>query len=756
MADISIADIGPTTANAKALRAINKYGMNLADFAALTTGTSYSRIGNGGVYTVTNWISDGVFANLAAAQAVYPIIQSGSDQVDWVLLQSAIDFMIYGSLGSSVYGSTKRKLLIPAGRFRCNRPLQIGYATVGTPPANLNANGYVSITIEGEGVHYDPSGNGMTGTTLEFPYTNDVGIAVNKGVQILIKDLTVTGAYSYNNSLSVLDTAGVWDVANWKDPALPTANWLGGAAVNVGIALDPYTDSASAAAYPARVLPSYFGGGTTTAQFGTAGGSHCTLENVNISDFVIGYGRPHGDSNGEFIRHHVGNYRNVVYGIVAGHSQARNNSFRDLDFFNFHSAFSNEGGTRTNANLHGTYDNIHAAYGYQLLYNTAGGWSGPLVFTNIYMEGAYIIGTVSTQTKFENCYFSFYDQSGTRGSQTYQIAGSGYVEFDNCTFSAVNGLFVQQLTNSNSLVVSVNSDVTILNTTIDKTTEADAFNAYRYMGGIFSIPGVGRSVINGSLGTGVSEYFDRSTYRLEGNATLTHSSQEYRDYEPRRAYSRSGTPDAAPELLGGHYRFEVPKITYKQVNLTTCSARSGFDVTFPRYVFGTLKADVGDIFYVGGSGSETTICVVVSISGGNMVLRQINNYFGSAVDDYQTNGKTQITAGNSYFGIYICTRIRSNAGLILGTATAGSNIITNVKHALDNANAVNTDQLTMAVGDLFIHQEPSMLNAGGSPVSPLNPITGINTGAQTITLTNNFRTANAHYPVVFYVKVFNA
>jgi hypothetical protein len=169
-----------------------------------------------------------------------------------------------------------------------------------------------------------------------------------------------------------------------------------------------------------------------------------------------------------------------------------------------------------------------------------------------------------------------------------------------------------------------------------------------------------------------------------------------------------------------------------------------------------LKADVGDIFIAGESGSENNFCVVVSISGGDMTLRQMNNYFGLSIGDYQANGKTQLTAGNNYYGIYICTRIRVNAGLIMGSVTSGSAVISNVKFALANANAVSTTELTMAANDLFIHPEVERLNVGGSPNVPLNAVAAVDTGAQTITLTNNFNVTNAHYPVVFYVKVFNA
>ena len=738
--------------NAKAFRALNKYGMNLADFAGLTTSSTYDRIGKGGSYTVASWISDGVFANLGAAQAVYPIIQDGNDQVDWVLLQSAIDFVIYGSLGSANYGTTKRKLFVPAGLFQCNRPLQVGHGLAGTPPGSLNGNGYAQITIQGEGMQYDPSGNGMNGTTIEFPYTNNVGIAVNTNTYTHIKGFTVKGGYTYNLTSGVLDTAGVWDVANWKDAGLSSTNWIDGDAVGIGIAVDPYSAAVNAAAYPARVLPASFGGGTTTATLSP--GSGVFLEDVAFVNWVIGYGRPHGDSNGEFIRHHGGRYSNCVYGIVNGHSQCRNVSFRNLDFNRFHTAFSNEGGSQGNANLHGEYQDIHAAYGYQLCKFTAGGWTGPVEFRDVYMEGAFRIGEIG-RSKFTDCYFSFYDSNGDRGQQQYHIEGDlNSSIFENCQFSTYNGLFVKSNVNGASNAGFKNCIISASGA----ASFGDADEAFAYMGNVFSRFGPGRTIEHHYIGT--ADYIGPDAVSDTSDLlTFTHLSQETAEYNPSNMRIGRYAADGSDTLLGGTYKFNVPKIFHRSVSIGTASSRSGYNLVFSRYNFGTLKVDVGDVLYVGSGDSDLgTFCICTSISGSNMTLRQINNYFSTATGsgNYQTNGRTQLTTGVNYYAKYICTRIRRNYGLIMGSVMDGSNVITNVKHALGSGNAVTTTELTMEVGDYFIHPEIEMLNAGGSPVSPLNIVTAIDTTAQTITLTNDFNVTNPHYPVVFYVKVFNA
>ncbi len=750
----AITSIGVTDANAKALRAVNKWGLHLADFAALTTSSSFSGFGNGTGYTVSNWISDGVFANLAAVQAVYPIVQAGSDYVDWVLLQSAADFLSYGNLGSTNRKNTARRLHIPAGLFKCNHSLQLGYATVGTLPSNLNGNGYVSVALIGEGQQYDTSGNGMNGTTLDFSsYTNDVGIAINKNVMAEVRCMTVKGGYSYCTSNGAfLTNAAVWDLATFKDPALSSTNWIGGNAVNCGIAVDPYSNSTAAAAYPARILPSYFGGGTSTSAYGP--GSDTLVEDVYIQNFVVGYGRPNGDSNGEFIRFNRGQIVGCPIAFSMGHSQNRNVSIRDCNVQYFHTAIANTGGVTSNANLHGCYDNIHASYGYQMFSHDNGGWSGNWKFSNIYGEGIFAIGHFTTRSvEFDNCYFSLYDQGGTALSAKNHITGGPwYVNLRNTFIVSRNGLFIDGTGNEHT-------KVTLDGTQVDggagyNIRETNAVDCYRYFGGVFISGGprsfnvvAARQGNDFLTGNGTAE----STYD-----TYTHMGQQFVEYGTNfndALLSQAG----ADSLIGGHYSYRVPKIQHRQVNLGTMISRSGQEVVFPRYSWGTLKADLGDVFFIGGSGSETTICAVVAISGGNMTLRQMNDFYSASVyTDYATSGNTQLTAGNAYYAKYVCTRVRRNKGLIIGTTTKGSPTITNVKKALFSGNSVDTTYLTMAAGDLFIHQEEDMLAAGGSPVSPLNLVAGVNTGAQTITLTNNVNITNPNYPIVFYVKVFNA
>jgi hypothetical protein len=751
----AITSYDETSATAKALRNLNKFGMNLADFAALTTSSSYSRLGNGGTYTVSSWISDGVFADLAAAQAVYPIIQAGSDQVDWVLLQSAIDFMIYDKLDTATRGTTKRRLFVPAGRFQCNRPLHVGYARVGTPPSGLNTNGYISITIEGEGPNLDPANPGMTGTSIEFTDITAPGFAISLNQQVFLRQMSIRGPYVgwLTNNIPVNDV-DYWDLTAYRDGTIADANWVGGAAVNIGVGLDLYSDATSAAAYPARVLPSYFGGGTTSAQFSTPGGSGCALEDVNIVGFVVGYGRVHGDSNGEYISMTRGKIQYCVKSFVVGHSQNRNVNLDSVDFEGFHTAITNYGGLQTNAEMMGKYENLHFNVGYQIFEHTDPGWSGPITLRNVYAESVHRLGNHGGLMTVEGGRLSWIDQGASHGSTHNHFDGN--LTLRNMRSRGRDGLFLDAEEGSihyENFVYEVGSSV---------LSNDNAKMGPAYMGHIFSLMGrVNRSVA-GQNNSNAYGPFGRAGRNLNDEGYQTTLDMEFVDYAP--SFPTGHLADGSTTAVGAFYRFPVPKIGRFQQSFEVTS-RSGLELTCPRITHGDCKADVGDVFAYKPTGTEAlrdwTWFVVDSISGSNMLLRQLNNFDGASQFDYATNGRIQVGAGTyNDSAHYICTRIRKNRQLIVGDVTSGSAVITNVKYAFSGSGSGLTTgtsgNLQMVAGDYFIHTEIERSNASGSLLKSLNLVSAIDTGARTITLTENFNITRTNYPVVFYVKVFNA
>jgi hypothetical protein len=761
---------GVTSSTAAAFRALNKFGMNLADFAALTTNSSFTGFGNGTGYTVTNWVSDGVFASVAAAQAVYPCIQDGNDHVDWVLLQSAADFLIYGSLGSSVVGSTKHKLFIPAGKFLINRTLHLGYNRNGTPPANLNGNGYISITLEGEGPIADVNGNGMTGTSIITEALTYPGIVASGYQQVIIRNLTVQGPYgSWMANNNPYRASNAWDRTAWRQtsPAIADANWIGGAAVNIGIGVDLYTNATSAAAYPARILPAAFGGGTTTALGASAGGTDITLEDVNVNGFIIGYGHPHGDSNAEFIRMNRGKIANCVHGVVIGHSQCRNVSFRDVDFYGFHTAIANTGGLTANANMQGSYENLHFGTGFQIIEHVNADWSGAVTLRDCYAESVSRLGTWTGKIKFDGSYLSFLEQEGTDGVP-YNHLQAVYAVFDNCTVTGLRHGFVTTgvVDNATPKIEVTGGSAFSTGSSSVFTGHANAtqiFDGLAYMQGLLHAPGADARIFRSNDIITQDGYSGRLGFSgADLRRVRTFLDQETVTYRARYPVGEYPEPADGIENYGAGQRFLVPKISRFQFRVDITS-RSGFDLTCPRVSPNSdLKADVGDVFQMtpagGGGLDDPTWFCVVSISGSDMVLRQMNNFNSTTATDYATNGRNQIQTSTWYNSDYICTRIRAHYKLWVGDVTSGSAVISNVRDAYrsgstDNFNSTN---FLMAAGDFYIHHEIERANTSGAALKNLNLVSSIDFTANTITLTENFNITRTNYPLPFYVEVYNA
>lgn len=765
---------GVTSATAKAFRALNKYGMHLADFAALTTNSSFTGFGNGTGYTVSQWISDGVFANLAAVQAVYPIVRSTSDRVDWVLLQSACDFLIYGALGTSNRQNMKRKLLIPAGHFIITgHTLHLGYGSVGTPPVNLNGNGYISITIEGEGRQIDTSGNGMTGTTIFSEDYTRPGICIQGYQAVQLKGFTIRGpAVGYLENNNPIRDSDNYDRTAYRQvsPAVANANWFGGAAVNIGIGMDLYSTAGSAAAYPARVLPSYFGGGTSTAQGGN-GGTTVEIEDVSVQGFVIGIGRPHGDGNGEFFRIHNSDIRTCCNGLVIGHSQARNVSVTNTNFEIMHTAITSRGGLTGNSNMHGTYQGLHFGNCYQLIDHPAADWSGPLTLRDCYAELFWRIGTFNGQNcQMDNCYLSFLEQENGFGGFSATHFTGGALLLHNTTVRGVShGLIVDAGANSGTRVeLSGSSGIlygfgsTLYNGT---TTEQIAIAAgQRYMQGLYQYPGSARRRVLSGLEAGidgrgnlVNQYsvpddLKRSDTFLDQYFTTFYAQYPEGDYP---------NPAGSPEMQGSVQWFPVPKITKRQININVAS-RTGANIVIDRYSAGDLKADIGDVYAIESQGVDASLKVwtwftVVSATSTTLTLRQMHNYYRTNQYEYIANANYQISAGSYDTTLYINTRVKQNPRLFVGDVTSGSAVISNIRHAFQfgTTDQFNSSNFDMAVGDYFLHQEiERSLSTGGVKVH--NRVSAIDYTANTITLTENFNITRVAYPIVFYVKTYTA
>lgn len=765
-----ILNYDPSGKMAEAVRRMSKWGLNLFDYVPGADGVvpyrEDTRLGFGNAETVASWIGT-KFATLSEAQTAYPIIQSTSDTLDWVLLQTAIDDAIYGALGNSNKGRTKRKLKIPAGLYICNRPLHIGYARAGTPPASLNGNGYVTITIEGEGATVDSSGNGMTGVTIRF--TSQVGIVCHGYQRVMVRGIAVVGpwlSFYSTNSSAILNSSTVGAPASWKPTGIADENWAGGAAVSIGIGVDLYTTDASAAAYPARPLPAAFGGGTTTEKFSTAGGTSFICEDVIIAGFVLGFGRPHGDSNGEFLEINGGVVTMCAYPFVNGHSQARNLCIRNTNFYVFHTMMGSRGGLTGIANLHGSYDNIHAGYGYQIIDHPSADWSGAMTIRDLYAEGVFRIGRWANTLKLDGCYISFYEQDGNFGvaENHYDVkhlvlAGGEYTGLRHGLVSAVG-----DVTNSIELTNAVDIRVGFSANWANHANATKIGHGLDYMGGVLHFPGYNqRRFFSDAWKSRYGKNGDQLFYY--DAVGMTYLDQEFVQFTAIHPFIYSQVGTTSTQMVGSAHTFAVPKITQYGVVVGYIS-RSGLDIVCGRTAVGDIKADIGDYFMIKPEGATESLrvntwFVVTEVTDTTMTLRQQTNYFGSSQYAYSANQNYQITPSESVTqgtSQYFCTRIRQNKALWVGDVEAGSNVITNVKNALayGSADDFTAGNCLMAVGDYFLHHELDRANTGGAGLKVHNKITAIDYTANSITLTDNFNIDRTNYPLPFFVKMYTA
>jgi hypothetical protein len=285
----------------------------------------------------------------------------------------------------------------------------------------------------------------------------------------------------------------------------------------------------------------------------------------------------------------------------------------------------------------------------------------------------------------------------------------------------------------------------------------------RYMQGIYSRPGPNQRILLSGFEISQSGYGNNLNFG-DLRTQQTYLDQSYVDYYPQYPYPFNPAPEGSTDSNGAVHRFPVPKIIRYLQNVGVTS-RSGFDLTCPRYtiVNSGLKADVGDIFATRPPGVDdnleaSTWFMVVSISGSDMVLRQMNNFNSTNATDYSTNGFYQLDPAGSYTSLYINTRIQQNTRLFVGDVSAGSAVITNVKHAFRDG---STDDFSlanfqMAAGDYFIHHEIDRANTAGDELKVHNLVSSIDFTANTITLTDTFNITRQNYPLPFFIKVYNA
>ena len=290
----------------------------------------------------------------------------------------------------------------------------------------------------------------------------------------------------------------------------------------------------------------------------------------------------------------------------------------------------------------------------------------------------------------------------------------------------------------------------------------DIETGQRYMQGLYSKPGPNERIMQSTQDI-MSEGYGGFFRTFDVREQMTFFDQQTTAYFPQYPYGDEPGPAGHESAFGAVQRFNVPKIS-KYGTWIDVTSRSGFDLTCPRASWGDIKADVGDVIRFKPDDTDPNLemdtwFMVVSISGANMVIRQMNNFNSTNATDYSTNGFYQVGAGTQQNTLWICTRIRQNSRLFVGDVTSGSAVITNVRHAFRNGSAddfTTGGNFDMAVGDYYLHHEIERANTAGSALKVANLVSAIDYTANTITLTETFNVTRANYPLPFFLRVYNA
>ncbi len=330
---------------------------------------------------------------------------------DWPYIQKAINYILDNSAAA-------RTLYFPPGRYVIGRPLLI---------ARFTGNSYkqASISLIGPANSKNISA-GYAALAPTFNNTFAIGIQLGKGV--LIKDLMITGRFTFPNSLNPIqvDTLAFNE---WKDGSTRD-NRLSPYA---GIVIDPFSDAAvydrKEDMYPG--LHPYY-----CPNLGRGGSTSVQVVGCSIRNFVVGVMiTPSNQQNGELI--------DVIDCDISGNKVA----------YSMGQAQSKECHVvrlKCWQPTHTVFDNMHYGFGHadgagipmvdgvniaghvkQLCSIHAASFSGS--FRNVYAEGLFRLGFVGglATVSFEDCQIDFATQDRGIPYPDFVVQGSG-ASFRDC------------------------------------------------------------------------------------------------------------------------------------------------------------------------------------------------------------------------------------------------------------------------------------------------------------------------------------
>lgn len=696
------------------------------------------------------WVptTNGLTLNVRANNAV---LDGAAD--DSTTIQEVIDACIYYSLAPETF--------IPIGTAKITKTIHVGYGSTAFKCGRLR----------GAGTAYFETGPGSTIDASSFvnaPAVNIQGARFSwvKGIYVKgeMRDYIINGSFGSKDNEPAFDDT---DAANWISPTAlaSNANVASSTAPYCGIAIDAYLGAQPSPNYPSVSYPSFVSSG----QYNKNPSSRVDIEDFIIAGFTVGcVDQPSGgDSQGEYVCFRRGTISQCAYGVAIGEFNARQSRLQDINFFQVHTAFTNENFGAGHGHLTNEIVNCDLNKVIQLCDIAPTPTTGGMKFTSCYSELMWRIGFIigsQISVTFDNCWFKF-DLQASGSSNTYSDNNTPQRGVPECLLDTqgqaldvkfIGGQLRQfwSVAMINAPAASVSMDRThIAAANVDRNWLYEKYASNATMGGIC----FGDMMTSRNTNINVSySNFDAGT----GGAGITTGAigdfwvgargyptplwcRYHSPINHRRNYNSSpyGTlPDLA-EVPARHNNLSLGAANYTSYLTYTPSAGVILVMTFvvtPDAAFGPRP---GDILR---ASNNYSIFFVRSISPDGLTVTAVlqNNFHANAWNAWVPISSITVNSGAN--GNWLCcsTRFYTPDQALWGDLTNGSNVIANVISGVDD------EGISVSTGDyIFFDRDSDDVMAAPS----YSLVTNVDQGANSITVSDNLTKTRVHVRLANFV-----
>lgn len=326
----------------------------------------------------------GVTASASASSANGLLTITGPD--DTIALQAAFHYLTYFAQGSG------RRLRMPAGLRRITNTLHLGYGDK-----------YMEWQIDGDSMYgFNYNSGYSSGILADFNDRPAINIQAARMARLSgIAIYGVNHAWLVANEQTMTDRA---PLANWRGPQMQAATVDTRYAPYCAIAVDGYSGTRHAnSSYPNVDYPAWT---QIVGQYDKGASSNIEFRDVTGEGFEVGIAvQPNlmpTASNGDFMHFTSCNLGLNLVGASISHSDARVVCFDRAKLHGCRTAFDSVTYGSGTGNVAASFANCSFDRVYRILNVDLGisvqPFAPAMVFTNVYAEGIYSLGTVRTST----------------------------------------------------------------------------------------------------------------------------------------------------------------------------------------------------------------------------------------------------------------------------------------------------------------------------------------------------------------------